>query len=1016
MTSPRITSRPSKSLIGLLMGILFLSGMSGLAYEVIWLRQLNLIFGITAFALATVLAGFMGGLALGSFTFGKIADRVKGHMILFAALELGIGLYALLAPYLFTGLDQLYVMAGRTLDYGHPALNLFRTLGAFLIILIPTTLMGGTLPVISKIIVRQEKEVGLKIGLIYGINTLGATFGVFITGFFLVRAVGMAGTTYLAVAVNATVALVALLLARHLTAPAPEVQPVATGDIPGGPEHSSALRNWVLVAFAMSGFASLAYEVLWSRALVYFLGLSTYAFTTMLTAFLIGLAVGSFIISKWVDRMKDPLLGLAVVEILIGVFALALIPAINVMYPLSQSLGALLGRDSWWGVVGVRFILALILMLPATICMGATMPLVVRYYTDHIGGLGRGMGKVYAVNTLGAIFGSLAAGFLLVPLFGVRLSISLIVVLNILIAGIILTLNPVSKPPVKRVLAGICASILIGVLILADTSPLILSSVEFTGLQRRYKLLFVQESADASLAVLEDRVNGERELNIDGESTAFTIYQDMQVHKLLGHLPPLFHPDPKDFLVVGFGFGSTAYASTLYPQSQVDCVELVKDEILTAPFFEPQNHGVLDDPNLHMIIGDGRDYIKLTNKTYDVISFNAIHPKISPNLYTLGFYQQCRRLLKDDGLIVAWMPPNAVSNDEFWSLVKTFQTVFPYSSLWYVNPSHMLILGSLRPRMFDWQRLNERLADPRIKADLAETNLDNPYEILSNFVAADEKLAALAGSARLNTDDLPLVEFSQVNRTTVNVDAIRVIQRGKQNVFPYLVGIGAEQDQSIVRDSLKLYNEIKQWVVEGQVYAWLGLYTQAAAHYRRALSFQPGNANARYLLDLIARQGADLEKLVALNPRNMKAKKALADIYLEEGQFETARDLLEQAIQLDPQYAEAHHGLGVVYFQTGQIGPALRQFNNALALSPSFSAAHYYAGLAYWRMGNASQAADEFQRAVETDPSRAQTHYWLGLALEKVGKADEARAALQQALAIDPSLAQAQQALQRLSP
>jgi len=1013
---PRRNSIIERANTPIIILLLFLSGISGLTYEVIWLRQLHLIFGVTAFALATMLAAFMAGLALGSYLFGRLADRVSSPLLVYALLELGIGVYALLSPHLFAGLDNLYIAFGRHLGHQHLLLDLLRTVGAFLIILLPTSFMGGTLPMISKTAVRHEGEMGLKIGLLYGINTLGATLGAFLAGFFLIRLLGMQHTTWLAAAVNLLVALMAGGLALVLPPPAVAFAPAAPPEQAPGQAPTPSLRPWVLLAFALSGFASLAYEVLWTRSLVYFLGLSTYAFTTMLTAFLIGIAAGSIIAARFIDRLRQRLLAFAVVEILIAFFALALMPTINLMVPASLSLGEIFGREAWWSVVGVRFTVALILMLPATLAMGATLPLVVRYYSDHLAILGRGLGAVYAVNTLGAILGSLAAGFVLIPLFGVRLSISLIVMVNLLAAAIIIFKLPALPRQTRRMLRGASAIILVGAIVLADRQPLVLSSVEFKGLQKRYDLLFVKESTDASLAVLQDKVNGSRELSIDGESTAFTIYQDMQVHKLLGHLAPLFHPDPKDFLVVGFGFGSTAYASTLYPGAQVDCVELVKDEVQTAPFFEAQNHGVLTYPNLNLLIGDGRDYIKLTQKTYDVISFNAIHPKISPNLYTTDFYRHCRRLLNDDGMIVAWMPPNAMTSGEFWSLVKSFQTVFPYSSLWYVNPSHMLILGALQPYTIDWPRLTARLSDPRINADLAETNLADPCEILSNFVAADGHLANLTRDATLNTDNHPLVEFSQEHRVTVNVDAIRDMQRGKQSAFNYLTGFDSDAARNAVRDSLAVYEDLKAWVVEGQVHAWLGLYDQARDYYNRALAIQPNNANTRYLLGLIDRMKDDLLKLVALNPANLRAHKALGDIYVEENEPDLAQRHFLTAIRLDEGYAEAHHALGVTYYQQGRPTQALQSFARATRLDPSLSAAWFYAGLAYWRMGDANQALNHFQQAVDTDPIRPDNYYWLALALDKQGRRAQAVAALRQALQIDPDFTPARQALEGLLP
>lgn len=975
---------------------------------------------MTTFALATVLAAFMAGLALGSYYFGKIADRITNPLALYGFLEFGIGLYAVVITYLFQGLDNLYMLIGQSLTFHSVTLDVFRVFGAFVIILIPTTFMGGTLPLVSKFFVRSEREVGRKVGLLYGINTLGATLGIFLTGFFLIKSFGVQTTTHIAVVVNLIVAGAAFWIAYSVERPAivasaSRMERTVRSHKPELPEGRKLLRSVVLVAFGLSGFASLSYEVLWTRALIHFLGLTTYAFTTMLTTFLIGIAVGSFIISKFVDRLKNPLFWFALVELLIGIFALVLMPVIHLMYPLSQMIGEWFGRESWLGVVGNRFMITFIIMLPPTLCMGATMPLVVKYYTENLSVLGTGIGKVYAINTIGSILGSIASGFILVPLVGIRMGITIVVILNILIAVIVFLKNPKNSVPQKKLFAGLGVLCLAGVVLFADNRPMILSSVEFTGLQQRYDLLYVKESPDASIAVLQDKVTNERELSINGESTAFTIYQDMQVHKLLGHLPPLIHPAPKDFLVVGFGFGSTAYASTLYPDAQVDCVELLTNEIETASYFEKQNHGVVSYPNFNLVIGDGRDYIKLTKKKYDIISFNAIHPKISPSLYTLDFYKLCKRLLKENGIIIAWMPPNAITEEEYKSLVKTFAAAFSYSSLWYVNPSHMLILGTLKPLNIDWQHFKERLQEPQISADLEETNLQDPFEILSNFIATGNELALYVATADLNSDDKPLIEFSRVYSVTVNVEVIRSLQRIRRSVFPFLTNFKSATEQKFVMETLQHYDEIKKWVMEGQMLAWTGQYTAAKTMYHRALSLQPNNANTQYLLSLIETRKEELQKLVSINPQNMKATKAFGDIYLEEGNLQEAKKLFLRTLHIDPEYAEAHHSLGVVYFQEGRLDKALDSFENALMKKPDYGAAHLYSGQCYWRMGDALRALEHFQQAIDIDPDRAMNYYWFGLALEKTGRRAEAIAVLKQALTIDPSLEKARESLLELS-
>ncbi|MCK4578371.1 MAG: fused MFS/spermidine synthase, partial [Candidatus Marinimicrobia bacterium] len=701
-------------------------------------------------------------------------------------------------------------------------------------------------------------------------------------------------------------------------------------------------------------------------------------------------------------------------QLIIGISALLFIPTIDFVYPFSQFLSTQLAADSWWGTTGVRFIIAMAIMLIPTVAMGATFPLAVRCFTSTVTKLGSGIGTVYAVNTIGSIVGSLLAGFVLIPLLNVRLAITVVLLINLLLAVAVFNHEGREDSIIRSWLRPATILLALLAILVADRSPMILASVEFQGIQKRYNLLFSSEGAEASLAVIEDKINGERELNINGESTASTIYQDMLVHKLLGHLPALFHPNPQDFLVVGFGLGATAYASTLYPGSSVDCVELVPDEVATAPFFAKQNHDVLNAPNFQLILGDGREYIKLTNTKYDIISFNAIHPKISPALYTEDFYRLCRRVLRDDGLIVAWMPPNAINQSEFWSLAKTFQNVFPNCSFWYVNPSHFLLLASPEPIDFNWQRLESRLAIPSIRNDLAETKVAEPYELLSNFVIANGELAALVVAAPINSDNLPVIEFSQVRTVTVNVEAMSAVLKNWRTIYPYLSQLPDSSQTAAIKDKLSLAIQVKKLVAEGQLRSWLGLYTQARQFFQRALAYQPENGNALYMLELINNQQAELEKLVQLNPENFRAHKALADIHLEQNRLDEARVLLLQAIRVQPEYADAHHALGVIEFKLDQLIAAKVSFETAIEGRSDFSAPWFYLGLVHWKMGDANAALECFQQAAGIDPATALHHYWLGLALTQTGRIADARSSFETALMVDPSYQPAREALEGL--
>lgn len=992
----------------LILGLFFLSGISGLAYQIVWIRILKLIFGVTAFAASTVVSSYMAGLSLGSYYFGRLVDRSKNKLRLYALLEIGIGVYAVFTPLIFKGTDYLY-----TLIYAqfHPHFYVFaliRFLLAFIIILIPTVLMGGTLPALIRYFVSGRQQTGKLAGYLYSFNTLGAVIGAFFTGFFLVRLFGIVNTIYIAAAINVLVGLAALVISRSRKDRSVDIA-TAPEPVEKKKQQPAAQRKYRLIlwGFAFSGLASLAYEMLWTRSLLYFLGLTTYTFTTILTTFLIGIAVGSYIFSHIVPKIKDHLTWFAIIEILIGLTALAVLPLIARFYTISDTLRQALGYHNWWMNTGVKFLLSFLVILLPTLLMGATFPLAVQCYHRDIKGLGRQVGEVYAANTLGSIIGSFIAGFILLPVFGIRLSIALIVLVNLGIGVVLVLFHPDSARKRRLVTLTLAGITLVILAFNVNRKPVILASVEFSGPSKRYDLLYYKEGIDASIAVLQDKITNERELNINGESTAFTIYQDMQVHKLLGHLPLLIHPDPKSTLIVGFGFGSTSWAATLYPDMETDCVELVKDEIETAPFFEKQNHNVLQNPRFNLIIGDGREYIKGTNKRYDMISFNAIHPKISPNLYTLDFYQICKQALSEDGIIIAWLPPNAITEREYQSLIKTFQTVFPHSSLWYVNPSHMLLMAAPQPFRVDFGLLRERINREAVKNDLAEVNLDDPYELLSCFIMAEEDLWRYSVSAPVNSDDLPYIEFSRELSVSVNTEVMTSLGNLKKSVWPYLYNVA---DSMLAQKELERMDATKSLVASGQVMAWMGRYTEARSYYNKALEKSPGNRNVLYLDGLNDRRKKEIQALLKLNPRNAKAYQAQGEIYLEENQLDKAFYMFARAVQIEPGYARPHHHKGVCFYFQNRPDLALPELQTAIKLDPEYGAAYFYSGLCYWKMGNLDAAFNHFLVSVEKDFDFAPAHYYLALAFERKGQLDKAREELDRTLLIDPDFQIARQA------
>src|SRR5262245_24934075 len=422
MTQPR---RPAATLAFALLFVV--SGAAALTYQVVWSRLLAQVFGVTAFAVSTVLVSFMGGMALGAGLIGRRADRARRPLRLFALLEAGIGVYALLLPSLLRLMDAVYGAVWTSLPDSFLVRSVVRFVLCLAILLVPTMLMGATLPVLGQGLLRRRDALGVGIGLLYFVNTLGAAIGCFVAGFVLLPAIGLTRTTLCAFAGNMLVATVGFVLDRRAErGSAAPAEPVPPGDdafpVPSPPW-------WPLVVTFGSGLAGLAFEVVWFRVLVMVFGSTVYSFSAMLSVFLLGIALGSIAGGAAADRWKSPVGLLAWVQGGIALFSLLGALAVNWMPLNFLRLLVSFGVD-FTGINRTKFLLSAIVLLPAALLFGATFPIVVKLAPARGRGTGGRIGLVYVWNTIGAILGSFLAGFVLLPTIGMERTLVLVIVLS----------------------------------------------------------------------------------------------------------------------------------------------------------------------------------------------------------------------------------------------------------------------------------------------------------------------------------------------------------------------------------------------------------------------------------------------------------------------------------------------------------------------------------------------------------------------------------------------------------
>ncbi|HVN37000.1 MAG TPA: fused MFS/spermidine synthase [Myxococcota bacterium] len=735
----------------LVLAIFLASGAAGLVYEVVWTRQLSLVFGVTTYAAATVLATFMGGLALGSYVFGRRVDRGGNPLLAYAALEGGVGLYALLVPHLLGALVVPYVWL-RQLELPYAVLALLRALLAAGVLVVPTALMGGTFPILVRLFAFARGELGRVAAVLYFVNTLGALAGCLAAGFVLISRLGLERTTWVAAGTSLAVAAIAAFLGTR-NAASFEAKP--TDERPATRELSPRMARLVLVAIGISGFTSLAYEVVWTRALPRYVYNSTYAFTTMLATFLAGIALGSASHAAWLRGRRRPVLWFAALELGVGVGFLL---SSYLFADLRAISDAILGRnvvESFGQSVLLIFLrAALILLLPA-VFLGATLPLATELCARGLATAGGTVGRVYAVNTLGAILGSLAAAFVLIPGLGMQGTLLFLIAVNFLLAWM-LAVSDTRTPPRRLAVGASLGAAALGALLLVP-SDLFRRTFAPPGTE----LVFYREGVTDTVGVIEQ--NGQRIIEYeDQRGTAGTA--TFPFNYFFGHLPMLLHPgEPRLVLHICFGVGNSLSAVAAHESvERVDSVEL-SPHVLEAGRYFWSNSDVLSHPKVRTIIDDGRNFVLASRETYDVILLEP--PEIFTagviNLYTREFYRDAAARLAPDGVMMQWVPIGEAPLEEERMLFRAFSDVFPHATAWeQLMGGPILLIGTHQPLRIDYARLRSRMAEPHIRRDLELAGIQGPDDLLSYFIFDEQAFRSFAAEAPPVTDDRTVLDFT----------------------------------------------------------------------------------------------------------------------------------------------------------------------------------------------------------------------------------------------------------------
>ncbi|MEZ5285306.1 MAG: fused MFS/spermidine synthase [Vicinamibacterales bacterium] len=993
-----------------------LSGAAALVYEVIWTRLLTQQIGHGLAAASTVLAAFMGGLAVGAAAGGRIGQRLTPRQALraYGFLEFGIAAVAVVLPWVLAALRPLLQALYDNGDSGL-AFGAVRLGSSLVLLSLPAAAMGATFPVASRWMVARAAAVSSDAGRLYAANTLGAAAGALAAGFVLLPALGLSGATWVGVALNVAAAAGALRLAAHVSeeptaapAPAPAVKP--TGRSKKAVPQAQAMRPegqpWLAAAaLGVTGLASLTLQVVWTRLLASILGPTTYAFSAVVAVFILGIAGGSAF-GAWISRRtRAPIRALALCVGASG--GLGLVAASLVDRALLEVAGWVAGTEATFSTVLVReSLLTGAMLMPMALAFGAAFPLALAVAARTDDTVVSDLGLVYAINTLGAIIGALLSGFVLVPWLGLHDTVRLVALVTAAGAAALAWWAGPRRawaPLLLAAVVGIAAWVAPGwdPRLLSSGAYKYAASIRAPDLQTALTagaIRYYREGATATVAVRD--LAGTTSLSIDGKVDASNS-ADMLTQRLLAHVPLLLHPAPRSAVILGLGSGVTLGSALTHPLERATVLEISPEVVEASRFFETENHRALDDPRTRLIVGDGRTHLLMADEQYDVIVSEPSNPWMAgiASLFTQEFFQAARARLAPGGVLCQWAHTYDISEADLRSIVATFLSVFPDGTLWLVGEADVLLIGSTEPLTGRVAGIEQAWTRPGVAADLAGVGAQSPLAVLSLFIAEGATLRTWASDAPIQTDNLTRLEFSGPRSIfgSGRPDNARTLRA--------LADAGARPpaiQRALGAASPRAWRDVADMLYQADSYApALDLYERAAEADPHDLAALDGLVKVSAPLNRAPYVRGVLERLAA-GPDRDEARIALSRLLAVGGDFDASVRLPLEILQRNPGQVAALEQLASVLSDAGdgaRLAPVVARMR---VEAPGSAATHYYAAALAFLEQRPDLAMQEARAALAIDPAHARAHNLLGAALAGVGQREQAREAFTASLRADP--------------
>ena len=868
--------------------LFFLSGATGLIYQLLWVRVLYQTFGSTMQSITTVVAAYMGGLGLGAWLLGRMGDRHPKPAALYGWLEVAIGVFGIISPLVLMLAHKVYVGIAGAIALP-TAISIPLRFGlAALVLLIPTTLMGGTLPILTRAFMGDDRaRLRAALGGLYGLNTLGAVLGTGLAGFFLIEAVGIRTSLWITAAANLALGAAGIYLARPIAA---ATSPEPPASVAG---RRDPLRTTAMVLLAVTAFAALLNEIAWTRVLVMIVGGSTYAFTLILLVFLLGIGLGS---ALFVGRHAPPRETAASAALAQGITAagaalLFVFFSWLPIYIIAVFQVQFLDATARLLLMGIA--VGAVVLVPA-IGMGMTFPLLTDLVAPLSAARGADVGRAYALNTLGSILGAASTGFVLVVVLGTEWTLRLGMILSAVGAIALAFLAARGVPEGSDEHRRLRARVLVGAGIAAaglaaafaapewshrliDLGPTIYGRQQMneTGLEaflahRGVRQVAYREGPNATVSVWESEAG--RSLKVNGKADA-SDYGDMDTQVMVGLAPAIARPHPKSAFVIGWGSGvSTGILAAVPGMERVRVVEIEPAVLAMEPYFRHVNDSAMLRPNVEVVVDDARSALQLSKGTYDVIASEPSNPWLAgiATLYTPEFYRIARSRLSDDGVFAQWVQLYQLPIPVVAGIVSNLQAVFPHVQVWFGGWADLVVLGSPQPITLDPAWLDTLLA-PGTRTGAAASEwlgLRQPGDILGRYIIGPTDLPKLTSQANLiHRDDHPQLEY---------VAARRFLEHQGAGILDILIAMGRENA-----------------AVDGRSVQLLA----------RAMSARRGEGRGiQYIADAARRE-----------PNNLEWQASLAFIGLHQGDTAGAQAVFRRvAASRDPRRPDAMLALGQI--------------------------------------------------------------------------------------------------------